>query len=112
MSVLRNEVVDAKPGTPSPQGGTAYLMILNAVEQQRGLVHGKLHNTDGEHCAIGSFFDVNGKMALSTKIIDEVAAVNDSMPHLTRRQRKLRVLRWLRWRLHTLGMPGYERAKP
>jgi hypothetical protein len=87
-------------------------MILNAVKTQDGLVHGKLHGVHGDHCAIGSYFEVNKNTALPTDIINEVAMVNDSMPNMTRRQRKLHVMRWLKWRLGQLGMPGYERAKP
>ena len=84
-------------------GGTAYLMILNAVRGQHGLIHGKLHCA-GEHCAIGSYFAINPRGSLPYAVIDEVAAVNDSAPGLTKRQRKQMVLRWLRWKLQTLGM--------
>lgn len=108
MSKLRPCLVDADTDTYSPKGGTAYLMILNAVRSQHGLIHGKLD--DGcEHCAIGSYFAVNRGIALSSPIIDEVAAVNDSAPSLTKRQRKQMVLRWLRWKLASLGMPTVGR---
>lgn len=39
MSRLRPTLVSAKPGTVCVRNGTAYLMILNAVEQERGLIH-------------------------------------------------------------------------
>lgn len=83
-------------------------MILTAVEQQHGLAHGVLHNDVREHCAIGSYFTVNPRTALSDALIDEVAAVNDSVPTYTARQRRQHVLRWLRWRLTQLGMPGFR----
>src|SRR5687767_11763757 len=102
-SKLRSETVDAKPTSYSPKGGTAYYMIYSAVKHQDGLIQGRLHDR-GAHCAIGSFFEDNEKTALGVDIIDEVAAVNDSVPHLTPRQRKTHVLRWLRWKLQTLGM--------
>lgn len=89
--------------------GTAYLMILNAVQRRKGLVHGQLH-AHGESCAIGSFFDINKQLALPESLIDEVAAVNDSMPHLTEKQRRTRMMQWLRWKLAELGMPGYRKA--
>lgn len=105
---MRPETHTARPGTWSPKGATAYLMIYNAVQAQDGLIHGKLDNNVGEHCAIGSYFDVNPKTALDTALIDEVAAVNDSMPKGTLKQRKTMVARWLRWKLTQLGMPGFR----
>lgn len=93
------------------QNGTAYLMILNAVEQQRGLIHGKLETPKGEYCAIGSYFHVNSQTCLVDALIDEVAAVNDSMPTLTPAVRKKRMVQWLKWKLAALGMPGYHRRK-
>jgi hypothetical protein len=116
MSKLRPTLKDAQPGTPCMRNGTAYLMILNAVEQQPGLihgqlVHGQLETPKGEYCAIGSYFHDNGQTALTDSLIDEVAAVNDSMPHLTPTQRKQRMMRWLKWKLAALGMPGFHRRK-
>lgn len=106
MSELR-PTLNSGSKLPCMENGTAYMMILNAVEQQPGLVHGRLH-AHGEHCAIGSYFEVNSKTALPETLIDEVAAVNDSMPHLSNKQRKQRVARWLRWKLTSLGMPGFR----
>lgn len=108
MTQLRKELKTATlTDGPCMSNGTAYLMIFNAVKTQNGLVHGKLH-ADGEHCAIGSYFDINKRTTLPESLIDEVAAVNDSMPKSTPRQRKLAVLRWLRWKLSALGMPGFD----
>jgi hypothetical protein len=110
MSKLRPTLRDATPGTPCMHNGTAYQMILNAVEQQKGLIHGKLE-VQGTYCAIGSYFHVNTKTALPDALIDEVAAVNDSMPQLTPVQRKKRMMQWLKWKLADLGMTGYHRRK-
>jgi hypothetical protein len=85
-------------------------MLLNAVESKRGLVHGRLH-AHGESCAVGSFFDVNKDVPLPFSVIDEIAAVNDSMPHLSEAKRKIRVAQWLRWKLASLGMPGFSAPK-
>jgi hypothetical protein len=85
-------------------------MVYNAVRMKRVLIHGRLHNY-GESCAIGSFWDVNPKCSLYSEFIDEVAAVNDSVPASTGRQRRLVVLRWLRWRLAQVGMPGFTRFR-
>lgn len=110
-SKLRPETHTAKTGSYAPTGGTAYLMIYNAVQSKGKLIHGQLH-AQGESCAIGSFWDVNPKCALNWEIIDEVAAVNDSLPTATPRQRRLHVMRWLRWKLAQVGMPGFKAAKP
>lgn len=110
MSNLRPTLCDADPATPCMRNGTAYLMILSSVQQARGLVHGHLHS-GGASCAIGRYFDVNKRTSLPNDLIDEVAAVNDSVPHLTQRGRKLHVERWLRWKLTQLGMPGFETRK-
>lgn len=96
----------APPNTPCMSNGTAYLMILSAVQTKQGLIHGTLHK-NGESCAIGSYFDINKGTGLPEELIDEVAAVNDSVPQMTMRQRKLHVARWLRWKLQQLGMPGF-----
>ena len=108
-SRIRPELVSGDGRTPVLTNGTAYFAILNAVQAQDGLTHGRLH-WRGKHCAIGSFFTVS-KATLPWSIVDEVAAVNDSMPTLTSRQRKLRMVQWLRWKLKQIGMPGCERAK-
>lgn len=109
MSKLRPETCDAKPGTYAPRNGTAYLMIYNAVKEQPGLLYGKLDGRHGEHCAIGSYFQQNPRTALAHDLIDEVAAVNDSLPNATAKQRKANVMRWLKWKLGQAGMPGFER---
>lgn len=111
QSAMRPELGDrdAQPGSYCPRNGTAYLMIYNAVKSKDQLIAGRLHQW-GESCAIGSFWDVNPTCALPTDLIDEVAAVNDSVVG-TARQRRLVVLRWLRWKLKQAGMPGFEKAK-
>lgn len=94
----------------APRGGTAYLMVLNAVKEKDGLLHGKLHDKSYS-CAIGSYFDLHPTYGLYDELIDEVAAVNDSAPSMTYKQRKTMVTRWLRWKLKVLGVPGFARAK-
>lgn len=109
---LRRGVVDAGPNDPpAPRGATAYLVIYNAVREQDGLIYGRLDNERGEHCAIGSYFAQRNHCPLPADIIDEVAAVNDSAPKATPKQRRLMVLRWLRWKLAQAHMPGFENAK-
>lgn len=109
MSKLRPSLGNGE-GMPCMRNGTAYLMVYTAVQARHGLVHGKLQD-HGEYCAIGSYFATNARTALPTDLIDEVAAINDSVPHLTERQRRLHVMKWLRWKLSTLNMPGFSRWK-
>ena len=107
MAKLRPELPNAHPSTPCMRNGTAYLLIYNAVKDAPGLVHGK--TTIGrEHCAIGWYFEQQPRTALEASLIDEVAAVNDSIPHRTMKQRRDLVLKWLYWRLKGLGfsLPG------
>jgi len=110
MSRLRPELHDtSKPVTVT--NGTAYYAILGAVDGQHGLCHGKL-NDRGMYCAIGSYFSIHPRDVLPTSLIDEVAAVNDSVPHTTPKQRKRFVERWLRWKLTQLGLPGFRTRQP
>lgn len=109
-SQLRPETATADRGQYTVRDGTAYLMIYSAVKSKKFLIHGRLH-AFGASCAIGSFWDVNPKCALPGALIDEVAAVNDSLPHATSKQRRAHVLRWLGWRLAQLGYPGFVPAK-
>ena len=95
----------------APSGATAYLMVLRAVEAQPGLIHGKLSDAAGAHCAIGSYFQDHPTYAFNTDMIDEIAAVNDSMPHRTSKQRKRYMVQWLRGRLAQLKMPGFAPAR-
>jgi hypothetical protein len=106
MSVLRRELISGNHDDVCPEGGTAYLLIYQAVREQPGLIHGKL-KADGAYCAVGSYFHDHEGTALPSDLIDEVALVNDSMPTATPAARKRWVQQWLRWKLSTLGMPGF-----
>src|ERR1041384_7194298 len=100
MSLLRPECTAGDPSKPTPTGVTAYLSIYNSVKGQDGLIHGKLHDGRGHHCAIGSYFNaVHNGTNLPSGVIDEVATVNDSCASFTMKQRRTTVLRWLRWKL-------------
>lgn len=89
---------------PCLRDGTAYLTIYRSVQRAFGLLHGELENAEGQACAIGHFFKGHPGNALPNSLIDEVAAVNDSLPERTMRQRKRAVLKWLRWRMGQLGL--------
>lgn len=103
------EVTDA-PDRYAPKGADAYYAIYGAVQSEAGLIHGRL-DYRGAHCAIGCYFE-HTKQALSYHLIDEVATINDSVPHLTKKQRRTFVLRWLKWKLTLAGMPGFRTTDP
>lgn len=101
MSALR-PTLDSASGSPMPDTFDAYYMIRDSVERRTGLIHGKLRDNGGV-CAIGAFFDDNPKLALPTRLVDEVAAYNDSLKRCTPFTRRVKVLRWLTARIALLG---------
>lgn len=105
MSTLRPECRTVYGGPPAPRGVTAYLGIYNSVKGNReGLIHGRLHDGVGKHCAIGCYFAAVGNdAALPTDVIEEVATINDSCKKATPKQRRAAVMKWLRWKLKSLG---------
>lgn len=53
---------------------------------------------------MGWFWTDNPKATLSTELVDEVAAVNDSLPpSATPKERWKKVHEWLRWKLRVLA---------
>jgi hypothetical protein len=101
--------VPAEPGCFSPQYDDALYMIRDSVRRRNLLIYGKLADARGEHCAIGAYFADNPKSALSYRIIDEVAAYNDSIPPATsEKTRRRKVLAWLNFKLQVLT----GRARP
>jgi len=110
MSRLRrNDVMDAK-GEPALPDDTALFLIRDSVAKRKGLIYGRLNDATGEHCALGAFWADNPKAVLHTRLIDEVAAVNDSLPKTaTPQQRWKKVNEWLRWKIKVLSG---AKAKP
>lgn len=101
MSKLRPECKDGT-GQALPDD-TALFLIRDSVARRRSLAYGKLHS-GSLSCAIGSFWDDNPKLTLSTRLVDEVAAVNDSLPKTaTPHQRWKKVNSWLRWKVATIA---------
>lgn len=96
MSIMRKECSES-----SKQSLLSYedqfFRILQAVSRRRSLIHGRLHAKNGHSCAIGCTFD-DGVEVLSTAVVDEVAAYNDSFPKLSEKKRWEKVLAWLRFR--------------
>lgn len=103
MSKLRPECTDGIPGSAIPDD-TALFLIRDAVSKRRGLIHGRLDGPKGSHCAIGAFWADNPRTSLNSKLIDEVAAVNDSVPPTaTPQERWKKVNEWLRWKIKVLA---------
>ena len=102
MSKLRPELSTGNSASPCPSKDTALFLVYKAVQRQPGLIHGQLHR-DGMHCALGSYWTVNPRLAFPHELTDEVAMVNDSVPHLNFVQRKVYMLRWLKWQLQRRG---------
>jgi hypothetical protein len=104
MSTLRPECKNAKGDTPALPDDTALYLIRNAVAKRRTLIYGRLHDGAGRHCAIGAFWEDNPKAVLHSKLIDEVAAVNDSVPPTATPQERWKTVNsWLRWKLRVLA---------
>jgi hypothetical protein len=105
-SVMRPECRPAAPGTVTwvPRD-TALFLIRDAVEKRRGLIYGRLHDGKGAHCAMGAFWADNPRLSCDWELIDEVAAVNDSVPSTaTPKERWEKVRSWLRWKVRVLAL--------
>ncbi len=111
MSQLRPTLTTNGTFKYCPYGTTAYYEVLGAVESQKGLIHGKLDDFTGAHCALGSYYAAHPKQAFPSEMIDEIASVNDSVPNATPLQRKKFVIKWLKWKLSTMGF-GFRTTKP
>ena len=103
MSTLRPELVSTDE--PCMSEDAAYFRVLEAVKRRKTLVHGKLHDNSGRSCAIGCAFD-EGVKVLPTKVINEIAAYNDSFPKLTPQQRRNKVLQWLKFKSAQVAKAG------
>ncbi len=101
MSDLRPEAKSVYGKNALPDD-TALFLIRDAVARRRTLIHGRLHRGN-RHCAIGAFWTDNPHITLHTALVDEVAAVNDSVPNATQQQRWKKVNGWLRWKIKTMA---------
>jgi hypothetical protein len=102
MSKLRPEAKDSNQ--PALPDDTALFLIRNSVAKRRSLIYGRLHDGMGDHCAIGAFWADNPKITLHSSLIDEVAAVNDSVPiTATPHERWRKVNSWLRFKVASLA---------
>jgi hypothetical protein len=84
---------------------TALFLIKDSVDRRKSLIYGRLDDDEGNHCALGCFWDDNPKAVLNTSLIDEVAAVNDSVPpNASPQQRWKKVSGWLRFKIKSLSV--------
>jgi hypothetical protein len=112
MSLLRPTTSrSTDPNKYSPPTPELYFMILQAVQHQKGLIHGKLHNHKGAHCALGSYWDDHPDWCVKSDLVDEIAAINDSAPTVTPKRRKEIMVQWLKWKLRCYGF-NYKAKKP
>ncbi len=103
MSKLRSEGVSITH-LPALPDDTALYLILESVARRRMLIYGKLKDGEGHYCAIGAFWEDNPEIVLRSSLIDEVAAVNDSVPEsATPQERWKKVTGWLRWKVKVLA---------
>ena len=104
VSKLRPECHAARNDESAIPNDTALFLIRDAVARRRGLIRGRLHDGKGHHCALGCFWEDNPKAVVYSSLIDEVAAVNDSLPYsATPKERWKKVNEWLRFKIATLA---------
>lgn len=88
---------------PALPDDTVLYLVYNSVAKRRTLIYGRLKDGKGHHCAMGAFWFDNPKIAVRSSLVDEVAAVNDSIPETaTPQERWKTVIGWLRWKLKFL----------
>lgn len=99
MTTLRPELIDVKQVSMGYE--SAYFRVLQAVSKKRFLIHGRLHN-NGHSCAIGYAFR-DGVESLPSKVVEEIAAYNDSFPKLSEKERWKKVHAWLKWKVKVMA---------
>ena len=109
MSKLRPELAQASNDEKALPNDTALFLIRDSVRTRSKLIYGQLHK-QGEHCALGAFWQDHPGMVLNTSLVDEVAAVNDSVPpSATSHQRWKKVNEWLRFKIASIAS---KKVKP
>lgn len=105
MSKLRSECKTAESQCGPQAPATIYYRIFSLLSKRRGLIYGKLDGAAGEHCAMGCYWNQYSQDTVPTAIVDEIAAVNDSVkPGESKFKRWQRVRTYLRIKLATHGI--------
>jgi hypothetical protein len=103
MSKLR-KTQTCTSNEPALPDETALFLIHDSVARRRELIYGRLEDGKGHYCAIGTFWADNPRAILHSTLIDEVAAVNDSVPaSASPKERWRKVNSWLRWKMRVLA---------
>lgn len=101
MSVLRPECGTGK--TPVLPRDTLLFLIQKSVSARHDLIYGRLNGPNETHCAMGAFWADNPTLSVPSDLVDEVAAVNDSIPETaTPHARWKAVNSWLRFKIASL----------
>ena len=110
MSSLRPECITSHDAALPDD--TALFLIRDAVGSCRALIYGRLDDQEGGHCALGQFWKYNPHTTLRSSLIEEVAAVNDSIPpSATPHQRWKKVNSWLRFKIASLTKAAELQAR-
>lgn len=103
MSKLRPEC-GTNSKWPTLPRDTTLMLIRDSVARRGALIHGRLDGPRGQHCAMGAFWEDNPHVAVPSDMVDEVAAVNDSLgPKATPKERWKKVNEWLRFKIKVLA---------
>lgn len=101
MSKLRPECgTGTNPVLPKD---TLLFLIQKSVAARRSLIYGRLDGPNQTHCAMGAFWADNPRLSVPENLVDEVAAVNDSVStEATPHERWKVVNSWLRFKIASL----------
>lgn len=103
MSKFRPELGDCDGSETFIPNDTALFLIRDSVAKRRSLIHGMLEDGKGHYCALGAFWQDYPGTSINVSIVDEVAAVNDSVPiTATPRERWKKVNEWLRFKISAM----------
>lgn len=102
MSKLRPECGDSRE--PAMSDETVLFLVRDSVARRKVLIHGRLHDGKGNHCAMGAFWTDNPNATVRSSLLDEIATVNDSIPKTaTPQERWKKVNSWIRWKLRIVA---------
>lgn len=102
MSKLRPECRNSRE--PAMSDETVLFLVRDSVARRKALIHGRLHDGKGNHCAMGAFWTDNPNVTVHSSLIDEIATVNDSIPKTaTPQERWKKVNSWIRWKLRLVA---------
>jgi hypothetical protein len=105
MSNLRPECGTSQMNSPNLISRDAALFLLrDAIAKRSNLIYGQLHGARGKHCAMGCLWADNPRVVTPGGFVDEVAAVNDSVPvWATQKQRWKVVNAWVNKKIRELA---------